>query len=81
MFQALSDGWPAANPLRSVTTFYASPYEGKATKALTAANADDPQQMAALLSTDLCTLVGEGVILPNVLCGAMLEAIQRQGAG
>lgn len=62
--QELTDEWAAMNPQHTVKAIYAGNYEETTTKALTAANAGDPPQVAVLLSIDLFTLVEEDVILP-----------------
>jgi len=62
--QALTDEWAAANPQHTVKAVYAGNYEETTTKALTAANAGQPPQVAVLLSIDLFTLIEEDVILP-----------------
>ena len=62
--QALTDEWAAQNPQHSVKAVYAGNYEETTTKALTAANAVQPPQVAVLLSIDLFTLIEEDVIVP-----------------
>ena len=62
--QALTDEWATANPQHTVKAVYAGNYEDTTTKALTAANAGQPPQVAVLLSIDLFTLIEEDVILP-----------------
>jgi sn-glycerol 3-phosphate transport system substrate-binding protein len=62
--QALTDEWAAQNPQHTVKAVYAGNYEETTTKALTAANAGQPPQVAVLLSIDLFTLIEEDVILP-----------------
>ena len=62
--QELTDEWAALNPQHSVKAIYAGNYEETTTKALTAANAGNPPQVAVLLSIDLFTLIEEDVILP-----------------
>lgn len=61
--QALTDEWAAQNPQHSVKAVYAGNYEETTTKALTAANAGQPPQVAVLLSIDLFTLIEEDVIV------------------
>ena len=61
--QALTDEWAAQNPQHTVKAVYAGNYEETTTKALTAANAGQPPQVAVLLSIDLFTLVEEDVIV------------------
>ena len=60
--QALTDAWAAQNPQHSVKAVYAGNYEETTTKALTAAHAGDPPQVAVLLAIDIFTLVEEDVI-------------------
>ena len=62
--QALTDEWAAQNPQHTVKAIYAGNYVETTTKALTAANAGKPPQVAVLLSIDLFTLIEEDVILP-----------------
>lgn len=51
--QELTDEWAAMNPQHTVKAIYSGNYEETTTKALTAANAGDPPQVAVLLSTNL----------------------------
>lgn len=60
--QALTDAWAEKNPQHTVKAVYAGNYEETTTKALTAAHAGDPPQVAVLLSIDIFTLVEEDVI-------------------
>ncbi|SDZ56459.1 carbohydrate ABC transporter substrate-binding protein, CUT1 family [Jannaschia faecimaris] len=62
--EELTSEWAAQNPQHNVEAVYAGNYEETTTKALTAAQAGDPPQVAVLLSIDLFTLVEEDVILP-----------------
>ncbi|SDK86980.1 ABC transporter substrate-binding protein [Aliiruegeria lutimaris] len=62
--EELTNKWAAQNPQHTVKAVYAGNYEETTTKALTAAQAGDPPQVAVLLSIDLFTLVEEDVILP-----------------
>ena len=62
--EALTDAWAAQNPQHTVKAVYAGNYEETTTKALTAAQAGEPPQVAVLLSIDLFTLIEEDVILP-----------------
>jgi sn-glycerol 3-phosphate transport system substrate-binding protein len=62
--QELTDAWAAANPQHTVKAVYAGNYEETTTKALTAAQAGDPPQVAVLLAIDIFTLVEEEVIVP-----------------
>jgi sn-glycerol 3-phosphate transport system substrate-binding protein len=62
--EELTAKWAAQNPQHTVKAVYAGNYEETTTKALTAAQAGDPPQVAVLLSIDLFTLVEEDVILP-----------------
>lgn len=62
--QALTDEWAAANPQHNVKAVYAGNYEETTTKALTAANAGDPPQVAVLLAIDIFTLIEEGAVTP-----------------
>ncbi len=62
--EELTAAWAAQNPQHTVKAVYAGNYEETTTKALTAAQAGDPPQVAVLLSIDLFTLVEEDVILP-----------------
>ena len=78
--QELTDEWAAMNPQHTVTAIYAGNYEETTTKALTAANAGDPPQVAVLLSIDLFTLIEEDVILP-ISDIATSEADQEWMAG
>lgn len=62
--QALTDEWAAANPQHNVKAVYAGNYEETTTKALTAAAAGDPPQVAVLLAIDIFTLIEEGAVIP-----------------
>jgi sn-glycerol 3-phosphate transport system substrate-binding protein len=62
--EELTSEWAAQNPQHTVEAVYAGNYEETTTKALTAAQAGDPPQVAVLLSIDLFTLIEEDVILP-----------------
>ncbi len=62
--EELTNEWSAQNPQHTVEAVYAGNYEETTTKALTAAQAGDPPQVAVLLSIDLFTLIEEDVILP-----------------
>ncbi|SMX44012.1 ABC transporter substrate-binding protein [Maliponia aquimaris] len=62
--QALTDEWAAANPQHNVKAVYAGNYEETTTKALTAAAAGDPPQVAVLLAIDIFTLIEEGAVVP-----------------
>ncbi|WP_116085221.1 ABC transporter substrate-binding protein [Tropicimonas sp. IMCC34011] len=62
--EELTSAWAAQNPQHTVEAVYAGNYEETTTKALTAAQAGDPPQVAVLLAIDLFTLVEEDVILP-----------------
>jgi sn-glycerol 3-phosphate transport system substrate-binding protein len=53
-----------ANPGIRVRPVYTGTYQDSITKALTAARGGDAPQMACLLSTDMFTLIDEGVVLP-----------------
>ena len=62
--QALTDAWAAQNPQHTVKAVYAGNYEETTTKALTAAQAGSPPQVAVLLSIDIFTLIEEDVVIP-----------------
>ena len=62
--QALTDAWAAENPQHTVKAIYAGNYEETTTKALTAAQAGNPPQVAVLLSIDIFTLIEEDVVVP-----------------
>ncbi|AXI42522.1 ABC transporter substrate-binding protein [Sulfitobacter sp. SK011] len=62
--EELTNEWAAQNPEHTVKAVYAGNYEETTTKALTAAQAGEPPQVAVLLAIDLFTLVEEDVILP-----------------
>lgn len=62
--EALTNAWAAQNPQHTVKAVYAGNYEETTTKALTAAQAGNPPQVAVLLAIDIFTLVEEDVILP-----------------
>ncbi|MCP4384273.1 MAG: ABC transporter substrate-binding protein [Hyphomicrobiales bacterium] len=62
--QALTDAWAAENPEHTVKAVYAGNYEETTTKALTAAQAGNPPQVAVLLSIDIFTLIEEDVVVP-----------------
>lgn len=62
--ESLTNAWGAKNPQHSVKAVYAGNYEETTTKALTAAAAGKPPQVAVLLSIDIFTLVEEDVIVP-----------------
>lgn len=62
--EKLTNAWAEQNPQHTVKAVYAGNYEETTTKALTAANAGDPPQVAVLLSIDIFTLVEEDVIVP-----------------
>ena len=62
--EALTNAWAEQNPQHTVKAVYAGNYEETTTKALTAAQAGDPPQVAVLLSIDIFTLVEEDVVLP-----------------
>ncbi|MCP5151714.1 MAG: ABC transporter substrate-binding protein [Ectothiorhodospiraceae bacterium] len=62
--EALTNAWAAKNPQHTVKAVYAGNYEETTTKALTAAQAGDPPQVAVLLAIDIFTLVEEDVIVP-----------------
>lgn len=61
--EALTNAWAAQNPQHTVKAVYAGNYEETTTKALTAAQAGDPPQVAVLLAIDIFTLVEEDVIV------------------
>jgi len=62
--EKLTNAWAEANPQHTVKAVYAGNYEETTTKALTAAQAGDPPQVAVLLAIDIFTLIEEDVILP-----------------
>jgi len=62
--EALTDAWAKENPQHTVKAVYAGNYEETTKKALTAAHAGQPPQVAVLLSIDIFTLVEEDVIVP-----------------
>lgn len=62
--EELTNEWAAQNPQHTVKAVYAGNYEETTTKALTAAQAGSPPQVAVLLAIDLFTLIEEDVILP-----------------
>ncbi len=62
--EALTSAWAAENPQHTVKAVYAGNYVETTTKALTAAQAGEPPQVAVLLSIDIFTLVEEDVVLP-----------------
>ncbi|MGJ5619115.1 ABC transporter substrate-binding protein [Sulfitobacter sp. MF3-043] len=62
--EELTNEWAAQNPEHTVKAVYAGNYEETTTKALTAAQAGEPPQVAVLLAIDLFTLIEEDVILP-----------------
>ena len=62
--EELTNEWASQNPEHTVKAVYAGNYEETTTKALTAAQAGEPPQVAVLLAIDLFTLVEEDVILP-----------------
>ena len=62
--EQLTNAWAAQNPQHSVKAVYAGNYEETTTKALTAAQAGDPPQVAVLLAIDIFTLIEEDVITP-----------------
>ncbi len=62
--QALTDAWAAKNPQHTVKAVYAGNYEETTTKALTAAQAGNPPQVAVLLAIDIFTLIEEDVVVP-----------------
>ncbi len=62
--QALTDEWAAQNPEHNVKAVYAGDYVQTTTKALTAAQAGTPPQVAVLLATDIFTLAEEDVVVP-----------------
>ena len=61
--EALTNAWAAQNPQHTVKAVYAGNYEETTTKALTAAQAGDPPQVAVLLAIDIFTLVEEEVVV------------------
>lgn len=62
--QELTDAWAQQNPQHTVKAVYAGNYEETTTKALTAAHAGQPPQVAVLLAIDIFTLIEEDVIVP-----------------
>lgn len=62
--EELTAEWAAQNPEHTVKAVYAGNYEETTTKALTAAQAGAPPQVAVLLAIDIFTLVEEDVIVP-----------------
>jgi len=62
--EQLTTAWAKQNPQHTVKAVYAGNYEETTTKALTAAQAGSPPQVAVLLAIDIFTLVEEDVILP-----------------
>ncbi len=60
--EQLTNAWAAQNPQHTVKAVYAGNYEETTTKALTAAQAGDPPQVAVLLAIDIFTLIEEDVI-------------------
>src|SRR6056297_3363563 len=60
--EQLTNAWAEQNPQHTVKAVYAGNYEETTTKALTAAQAGDPPQVAVLLAIDIFTLIEEGVI-------------------
>ncbi|MFT6329748.1 MAG: sn-glycerol 3-phosphate transport system substrate-binding protein [Bermanella sp.] len=60
----LVDVWAAKNPQHSVKAIYSGNYGETTTKALTAAKAGSPPQVAVLLASDIFALVEEDVITP-----------------
>ncbi len=62
--EQLTNAWAEQNPQHTVKAVYAGNYEETTTKALTAAQAGDPPQVAVLLAIDIFTLIEEDVILP-----------------
>ena len=62
--EQLTSAWAAQNPQHTVKAVYAGNYEETTTKALTAAQAGDPPQVAVLLAIDIFTLIEEDVVLP-----------------
>lgn len=62
--EQLTNAWAAQNPQHTVKAVYAGNYEETTTKALTAAQAGDPPQVAVLLAIDIFTLIEEDVITP-----------------
>ncbi len=59
----LTSEWAAQNPEHTIKPVYAGNYEETTTKALTAAAAGNPPQVAVLLAIDIFTLVEEDVIV------------------
>ncbi|MCY3876713.1 MAG: ABC transporter substrate-binding protein [Rhodobacteraceae bacterium] len=62
--EQLTNSWAEQNPQHTVKAVYAGNYEETTTKALTAAQAGDPPQVAVLLAIDIFTLIEEDVIVP-----------------
>lgn len=62
--EQLTNAWAEKNPQHTVKAVYAGNYEETTTKALTAAQAGNPPQVAVLLAIDIFTLIEEDVILP-----------------
>ncbi len=62
--EELTAEWAAQNPEHTVKAVYAGNYEETTTKALTAAQAGEPPQVAVLLAIDIFTLVEEDVVVP-----------------
>ena len=62
--EKLTNAWAEQNPQHTVKAVYAGNYEETTTKALTAAQAGDPPQVAVLLAIDIFTLIEEDVITP-----------------
>jgi len=62
--EELTAEWASQNPEHTVQAVYAGNYEETTTKALTAAQAGEPPQVAVLLAIDIFTLVEEDVIVP-----------------
>lgn len=62
--EQMTNAWAAQNPQHTVKAVYAGNYEETTTKALTAAQAGDPPQVAVLLAIDIFTLIEEDVIMP-----------------
>lgn len=62
--EKLTNAWAQKNPQHTVKAIYAGNYEETTLKALTAAQAGKPPQVAVLLAIDLFTLIEEDVIQP-----------------
>ena len=81
--EALTNAWAEKNPQHTVKAVYAGNYEETTTKALTAAQAGQPPQVAVLLAIDIFTLVRRalerdrvGLALElGVLHEALVEAV------